>query len=258
MAVVNLDNTERSEDNIIAETGLKSRGGLKDYNEMGKNVQRVLGDYLAATFKAKVTFAIDSVTFNTACVKLFSETQYVVVSVDEENQRVFIEPCDQYNRDFLKFALLKDGCNKPRKCITREFSSMLYTMMGWNTQTKYRCMAIYQEFSGKKIIVFNLDECLQVLTTVTKTEDGKRKYDTDIRKPKAWEGKFGYTIEELETRNSVERTNTVVTINHQTGERHQGAILPKLPTPEELIHSPYGGLRVDKPQIKEGSADEND
>ena len=238
------DNREQLSVELITETGQKSRGGLKDYSEMKKeNVRRVRGDFLSPTFKPRITFAIDSVTFNMSCVNLFPENQYVVINVDDMNQRIIIEPCMDYDRDSLKFANLKGEKNNPRKCIARIFCRMVYEMMGWNRAAKYRSMAIFQELGDKKIIVFNLDECLQVFTEVVESGEGKQKRNTVINMPDDWKGRFGYTLEEIDAKYHVDTTSTFVTVDNKTGERHDSRIEAKLPTPEELIHRPYGGIR---------------
>lgn len=137
------ENREQLSVELIAETGQKSRGGLKNYSEMKKeNVQRVRGDFLSPTFKPRITFAIDSVTFNMSCVNLLPDNQYVVINVDEANQRIIIEPCMNYDRDSLKFAKQKGERNDPRKCMTRIFCCMVDEMMGWNRAAKYRSMEL--------------------------------------------------------------------------------------------------------------------
>ena len=224
--------------------GKKSRGGLKSYEEIRKNsVQRVRGDFLASTFKPKITFAIDSITFNTSCVNLFPYNQYVTISIDEKNLRIVIEPCKLHDRDSLKFANLKGEKNNPRKCVTRPFCAMLYDFMKWNETAKYKIMAIYQEFGDKQIILFNLDESLQVISEVVESDDGIQKRKKIINFPEDWKGRFGHTLEELERKNKIDTTSTLITIDNKTGERHASQVFAKLPTPEELIHRPYGGMR---------------
>jgi hypothetical protein len=61
--------------------------------------------------------------------------------------------------------------------------------------------------------------------------------------PEEWKGRFGHTLDELEAK-KINITDTFVTIDNQTGERRVNhKISPKLPTPEELMHRPYGGMR---------------
>lgn len=245
----NLENTGQLGLNLMTEAGNMSRGGLSNYSDMKReSVQRVRGDFLSPTFKPRITFAIDSVTFNMACVNLFPDNQYIVINIDEENQRIIIEPCSDYDRDSLKFANynLKKEKNKPRKCIARLFCSMVYDLMGWNRAAKYRCMAIYQVLDDKSIIVFNLDECLQVFTEVIESSDGKKKRNMTINMPEDWRGRFGYTLEELDDKYRVDTTNTFITVDNKTGERYSAQISAKLPTPEELMHRPYGGIRLNE------------
>ena len=75
-------------DEIIAEGGKKSRGGLKSLSELyAPGVELVSGELLAPTYKSKITLAVDSFTLNSACVRLFNDTQHI--------ELVFDKPMDQ-------------------------------------------------------------------------------------------------------------------------------------------------------------------
>lgn len=237
---------DKKQDAMITEAGVRGRGGYRDENDFAesrKRSQRVRGEFLSPTFKAKATFAYDSITFNMACVRIFSDDQHVAVNIDEPNRRIFIEPCEEGESASLKFANRKDGKNVPRKCMARWLCQSLYDMMDWNTQAKYRTLAIPQMFFGKQIIVFNLDECLQLFTETLEETDGTKKRKTTINMPLDWKGRFGYTPEEYESKQKIEEMAQFVRIDNKTGERLGTFIQPKLPTPEELMHRPYGGIR---------------
>jgi hypothetical protein len=237
-------NNKPLESQINTITGQKSRGGLLNYNESrGKGVQRVRGEFLSQTFKPKITIAIDSLTFNTSCVNLFPDDQHIVVHIDETNLRLIIEPVVSYDRDSLKFANYKNGRNNPRKCMARYFGTMLFEFMKWNHDAKYRCLAIFQEFGERRIIVFNLDECQQVFSETFESHDGRKKRKITTNMPLEWKDRFGHTIDELDAKSRVDLSKTLITIDNKTGERYSSRIHAKLPTPEELIHRPYGGIR---------------
>ena len=230
-----------------AEPVQKSRGGLRDYSEaIADTVQRVRGQFLIDTFKPRVTFAYKSVTFNMACVSLFPDDQYVSLGIDETNLRLMVEPTVSYDKDNLKFALYKKGRNNPRTCVTKYFCPMLFEFMNWNPNAKYRCLAMYHDFGAHKVIAFNLDECQQVFSEVVETGDGKKKRNTTILMPENWKDRFGYRMDELDIRTRLDFTATLITIDNITGERKPSNIQPKFPTPEELMHQPYGGMRVKK------------
>jgi len=111
-----------------------------------------------------VTFAPKSMVFNMACVNLFPDCQHVTISIDEENLRLIVEPTTEYDKNSLKFANVKNGRNIPRTCTINCFCLMLFDFMKWDTSEKYCISADYQEFDGNKVMVFNLDEAMQVLS----------------------------------------------------------------------------------------------
>jgi hypothetical protein len=225
----------------------KSRGGIHNYSETKANtVERVRGEFLSDTFKAKVTFTYTTITFNTACVNLFKNCQHVTLSIDTSTLRIFVESTTDYDKNGVKFANVKNGKNVPRTSTTRWFCLKLFDFMQWNPNTKYRILTIYQEFGEKKVLVFNLDEAQQVFSEVIESEDGKKKSKPTVQMPPNWKDRFGYKMDELDEKMRVERSSTLLTIDHKTGEWHTGSIEPQPPTPENLIHEQYGGIRPRK------------
>lgn len=114
-------------------------------------------------------------------------------------------------------------------------------------------MAIYQEFGEKKVMIFNLDEAVYVFAETIATENGMR-VNRRAYMPMAWKDTFGDPASVSEKKNKIDFTQVFMTFDNKTGESRDSQIEAKLPTPAELIHRPYGGIRMKK----EGSADENE
>ncbi|MDR3109296.1 MAG: hypothetical protein LBU65_06360 [Planctomycetaceae bacterium] len=249
--------TERNTNNAavpaaVAEPLKRSRGGLHDYSEAkATTVQRVRGEFLSDTFKPKITLGCKTLTFNMSCVNLFQGCQYVSISIDESNLRLLVEPTLDFDKNGLKFANVKNSRNVPRLCTTKHFCPILFDFMKWHPGAKYRILTIFQEFEGKKIMVFNLDEAQQVFSEVLSAKDGKKKRNTIVNMPDDWKGRFGYTMDELEEKTRVKYSNTLLTIDHKTGERRDNNSDHHPPTAEELIHKQYGGLRQRKEPKKD-------
>jgi hypothetical protein len=107
---------ESTSQKIITESGTRGRGGYhdeEDYSESRKRSQRVRGEFLTPTYKAKATFAYESVTFNMSCVQLFPDNQYVALDVDVPNLRVIVSVCEGGDTFSLKFANRKNGKKSP-------------------------------------------------------------------------------------------------------------------------------------------------
>ncbi|MDR2558675.1 MAG: hypothetical protein LBC86_03905 [Oscillospiraceae bacterium] len=55
----------------------------------------------------------------------------------------------------------------------------------------------------------------------------------------------------LDAINRIDFNSTLIRVDNYTGERYQSHISAKLPTPEELIHQPYGGIKPKKKEEEE-------
>jgi hypothetical protein len=226
-------------DVVVSESGKKSRGGLKSLAELyADGVELVSGDLLSPTFKEKITIGIDGFTLNSSCVRLF-ETQNAELSMDKPNQRLIVLPCDKNTKDTAKIALCKEGVNKPRKVVTKKFCALLFYFMGWSFEHRYRIMAINQTLEGRKLLVFNLDEAVEIQSTTIITDDGKRKTTRDIFLPVKFKDSFGFSFSEVEERKKVDLDGMFLFINPHTGEEEPRKIEPLIPNSDDIIKSNY-------------------
>jgi hypothetical protein len=231
----------------VAEPLQKRQDGIHNFKETEEDaVQVVRGAFLLDTFKAKITFAFQTITFNTACVNLFPGDQYVTLRIDVRKRRLFVMPTVYYDDNSLKFANFKESRNVPRPCTTKFFCPMLFEFMKWDPNAKYRIQTIYQEFGDKKIMVFNLDDSIQVFSETITSEDGTKKRTSSFKLPLAWKDRFGHTVDELAEKRRIDFRSEVIVIDNKTGEKRVGYIESKPPTEEELIHEQYGGIRPRK------------
>jgi len=236
---------------VMMESEEKSQGGMSDYSEITEElVERVRGEFITDHFKAKITLAYKTMTFNTACVNLFPDCQYVTINIDRhKRRRLYVEPAVYYDDTSFKFANfnVKIGRNVPRPIHTKCFCQFLFEFMKWDPNAKYRILTIFHVFGDKKVMLFNLDDSQQVFSETIETEDGKKKRrNTPPIFPLDWQGRFGHTIGEYAEKRRLDFSNEVVTIDEKTGEARVGSIEPQPPTPENLIHEQYGGIRTRK------------
>lgn len=235
----------------MTEQERKSQGGISDYSEViAESVERVRGEFLSDWRKPKITIGIKTVTFNMACVNLFPGCQHITINIDKKKRRLYIEPTVEYDETSLKFANFKNGRNVPRISTAEYFCPYLFNHMEWDPAAKYRVLMIYREFDDKKVMIFNLNDAKEVHSQVIEeTEDGKKKRKATVFLPGGWQGTFGYRNDELAEKRRLDFSNEVVTFNHKTGERKED-IEPQPPTPENLIHEQYGGIRARKEKPK--------
>jgi hypothetical protein len=240
---------------VMMESEKMSQGGMGDYSEAEDSVERVHGEFISDHFKPKITLAYKTMRFNMACVNLFPDCQYVAINIDwQKRRRLYVVPAMYYDNTSFKFANFnsKIGKNVPRPINTKYFCQFLFEFMKWDPNAKYRILTIFHVFGDKKVLLFNLDDSLQVFSETIETEDGKKKRRTTPPIfPLDWKGRFGHTIGEYAEKRRLDFSNEVVTIDEKTGEVRVGNIEPMPPTPENLIHEQYGGIRTRKEEKKD-------
>ena len=91
----------------------------------------------------------DSVTFNTACIAGL---------VNPEDKRMVVRKCEENDKDALRWCIAKPDKRKSRKMSNKIFSAMLYDMMGWSMDCRYKILGHKITHEGEIIYVFDLLE----------------------------------------------------------------------------------------------------
>ena len=170
----------------------------------------------------------DSVTFNTACIAGLEDAVYIQILVNQENKRMVVRKCEENDKDALRWCVAKPDKRKSRKMTNKIFSAMMYEMMGWNLDCRYKILGHKISFEGETIYVFDLMETEIYLDTKgkrqkknaenqeiaessnnniertslsnasednTSTEEINKKTRTPFY-PKEWKDSFGLPVEE--------------------------------------------------------------
>lgn len=143
----------------------------------------------------------DSVTFNTACIAGLEDTVYIQILVNQDSKRMVVRKCEENDKDALRWCVAKPDKRKSRKMTNKIFSAMMYEMMGWNLDCRYKILGHKITFEDETIYVFDLME-----TEIFLDIKGKRaKKDTESQ----------FTTEKA---NSIEETASNSTDNERSVE----------------------------------------
>ena len=162
----------------------------------------------------------DSVTFNTACIAGLEDAVYIQILVNQDNKRLVVRKCEENDKDALRWCVAKPDKRKSRKMTNKIFSAMMYEMMGWNLDCRYKILGHKITFEDETIYVFDLMETEIFLdikrkkakkdtesqsttenannieeTASSDTEEIKRKNRIPFY-PKEWKDSFGLPVEE--------------------------------------------------------------
>ena len=183
-----------------------------------EGIEYVRGEFFDDKFKAKITITHNSMALNAPAVKLFPDCQHFSVYLDEQNVRLIVVPVADDDKNSLKLANIRNGKNVPRTCTVWYFSPRLFRFMGWHHNSKYCMLARLREFGDKIIMVFDLVDSYQVISSVWECEEGKKHRTTRFILPTAWKGRFGYTLDEIAEKERIGFNTTMITFDHKTGE----------------------------------------
>ena len=162
----------------------------------------------------------DSVTFNTACIAGLEDAVYIQILVNQDNKRMVVRKCEENDKDALRWCVAKPDKRKSRKMTNKIFSALMYEMMGWNLDCRYKILGHKITFEDETIYVFDLMETEIFLdikrkkakkdtesqsttenannieeTASSDTEEIKRKNRIPFY-PKEWKDSFGLPVEE--------------------------------------------------------------
>ena len=169
----------------------------------------------------------DSVTFNTACIAGLEDAVYIQILVNQDSKRMVVRKCEENDKDALRWCVAKPDKRKSRKMTNKIFSAMMYEMMGWNLDCRYKILGHKITFEDETIYVFDLMETEIFLDikgkrskkdtesqfttdkannnieeTASNSTDNERSVEEIKRKnripfyPKEWKDSFGLPVEE--------------------------------------------------------------
>lgn len=168
----------------------------------------------------------DSVTFNTACIAGLEDAVYIQILVNQDSKRMVVRKCEENDKDALRWCVAKPDKRKSRKMTNKIFSAMMYEMMGWNLDCRYKILGHKITFEDETIYVFDLmeteifldikgkrakkdtesqfttEKANNIEETASNSIDNERSVEEIKRKnripfyPKEWKDSFGLPVEE--------------------------------------------------------------
>ena len=100
----------------------------------------------------------DSVTFNTACIAGLEDAVYIQILFNQDNKRMVVRKCEENDKDALRWCIEKPDKRKSRKMSNKLFSAMMYDMMGWNTDCRYKILGHKITHEDETMYIFDLLE----------------------------------------------------------------------------------------------------
>ena len=204
------------------------KGGLLSLDEL-KDFEYIRPEFVAPRLRAKITIEYGAFTCNSACVRLFPESEYIVMLSDSKRKRLAIWSCEHNDKGAIKWSKIKDGKLYPKRVSAKYLGAKIYKMMDWDTNNRYKIIAVYQEFPEKKLALFNLEE-----VEIYKPENKAGRKKSKKFFPVGWENSFGTPYSEHKATYKIDLDTLHIPTNDS-----QNNIVARVPTSSEIITRQY-------------------
>lgn len=128
----------------------------QDFSYEGYQVVR--RELFAHLREPAVVIRRDSVTFNTACIAGLEDAVYIQILVNQDNKRMVVRKCEENDKDALRWCIEKPDKRRSRKMSNKLFSAMMYDMMEWNTDCRYKILGHKITHEDETMYIFDLLE----------------------------------------------------------------------------------------------------
>lgn len=125
-----------------------------DFDLRGFEVAR--SEFFDAQNRPYISFSDKVVKFSAACVRKFGTNTVIEMLINPVEKKFAIRPTDKTNKNGVVFAKISGGRSTPKQISTAAFRSTIYSLMGWNTEYKYRILGTLYEHGSELAYIFNV------------------------------------------------------------------------------------------------------
>ena len=172
----------------------------------------------------QVTIRSGSITFNSACINGLEDAVYVKLMVSKTEKKLAVRKCKEDDTNALRWCIPKGDKRKSRKMTCPGFTDLIYEMMGWDRNRRYKILGYRIQFEGDIYYVFDLSvfqwfhekakkgEDQEILEEETEPVDTRKGYYTE-----KISGQFGLSVEEDKKLGEVTEKDGFVSMAMLTG-----------------------------------------
>lgn len=122
-----------------------------------KNFKVIRKELFAHLKDPSLTIREDGIIFNAACINKLEGVVYIKLLIDEDSKQLAVKKGHPDDKNTLRWCIeKKDGSRKSRKISGRDFSAMVYNLMQWDKQKRYKLMGFLIEVEDEPVYIFDL------------------------------------------------------------------------------------------------------
>lgn len=188
---INSDETQNISE-ISVQQSFKDMEEIRIDNFSFEGHQVVPAEYFAHRYEPSVTFNRGKIALNTACLRRFPDTDYILIMVNPMDKQMIVKPITEDVKDSFVW---RTKSNKPKQISCGIFFGMVVNLMNWNPNYRYKLLGKLINTSEGYIFLFNLSSYEFYEREIPEGED-KPKSSRIPKFPEEWKHRFGLSVEE--------------------------------------------------------------
>ncbi len=146
-------------------------------------------DYFFSQEEPQFTFKGGKAYINSFGLRQFPDNDYIQILIDKEAKTMIIKPFREKVKDSFRWSAGKKRQPRHMRCVP--LYCMVYRMMGWNINARYRITGCLHTYGEVPVLYFDLTEAICFVQTELDAHGSPvvKEYF-----PKEWETSFG-TVE---------------------------------------------------------------
>ena len=138
-----------------------------DFDLRGYEIARV--QFFQSTGDLSVTFSISDLQFSKACIRKLNSPVTIELLFDPINHLLAVRPIVKDDRHAIPWATIYSSGSHARKINGTAFLPVMYEILGWKPENKYRIRGIRRQRGEETILMFDLHET-EVFIPLSKDE----------------------------------------------------------------------------------------
>ena len=156
--------------------------------------QVVRQEFFAHTREPSLTFNCNKVYVNLYCLSKLPNVTFVQFLVNSEDYTLIIRPCEEDEKDAVRWRIPSEGKHKARQITGRVFMAMIVNLMQWNPAHRYKLLGKIIRSRNEVLIFFDL-KIPEIYQRIEK-EGEKPKISRTAALPANMLNQFGLTFKE--------------------------------------------------------------
>ena len=111
--------------------------------------------------KPAVSIRDGKLAFNMACVRLFKGIHHIVPMLNRKTHKLAIIPCREEENSSVQWSRMKGEVLTNKEITARDFVGNIFSIMGWEADSRYKIMGRLANSERGLIFVFDLDEAIK-------------------------------------------------------------------------------------------------